>query len=806
VKVLVNLLWCRPGLVGGSEEYLVRQLLGLTEVAPDVELRVAAPDGFAAAHPELAERVGLVPPPVLVDRRLGRPGRFAAEALWLPGCAGDADVVHHGGGTIPPGRPSRPAVLTVHDLQYRDLPQYFSTVRRRYLERQMPRSVARADVVAVPSGFVAGTVVDAFGVEPGRIVVVPHGVEAPVAEHRADPAELRRRYGLGDRRVLVYPAITHPHKRHDFLVELLAGPWTDPDLVLVLLGGRGASDGALTEAVARAGVGHRVVRPGRVSDVDRDGLIALAEALVFPSEYEGFGAPVLEAMAAGTPVVCSDRAALPEVAGDAAIVRPLTIDAWADALDAVAADRDGLVARGLLRAARFTPAASGRALAEAYRRAGADSGSRNRADLHDFACGNLVPGGRRGLRVVVVCPHFRPDTAPTGTVMTRIVDELAARGHAVHVVTALPWYRDHAVDAGWRVPVGDREHTAWGSITRVNPFPGGDKRNVMRRALGFAAFSALAGGAGLAAGGTTARADAVIAMSPPLTLGVTGRLVAWWHRAPLVFNIQDVFPDAAAATGAISHRRVLAAASALERWSYRLADAITVLSDDLAANVRGKLPDSRAGTVHVIPNFVDAGRIHPADRMTAYRRELGIGDEPVVLYAGNIGFSQPLSLLLDAARRLPHVTFLINGEGSRLAELRADAAGLANVRFGGYLPEGRLVELLATGDIHVVALHRGLAHVSVPSKTYSTLAAGRPLVASIDAGTAVPALLAASGGGVAVAPDDADALTAAIAALVDDPAGAAEMGRRGREWVLAAASPGAVAEAYIALIDALAGR
>ena len=95
--------------------------------------------------------------------------------------------------------------------------------------------------------------------------------------------------------------------------------------------------------------------------------------------------------------------------------------------------------------------------------------------------------------------------------------------------------------------------------------------------------------------------------------------------------------------------------------------------------------------------------------------------------------------------------------------------------------------------------------MSVPSKTYSTLAAGRPLVASIADGTAVPTLLAESGGGVSVAPDDADALTTAIAALVDDPVGAVEMGRRGREWVLAAASPGAVAEAYAALIEGLAG-
>ena len=93
---------------------------------------------------------------------------------------------------------------------------------------------------------------------------------------------------------------------------------------------------------------------------------------------------------------------------------------------------------------------------------------------------------------------------------------------------------------------------------------------------------------------------------PPLTLGVTGRLVTWWHRAPLVFNIQDVFPDAAVATGAITDRRVIAAASALERASYRLADAVTVLSDDLRGERRA--PSCRRAapaTVHVIPNFVD---------------------------------------------------------------------------------------------------------------------------------------------------------------------------------------------------------
>lgn len=407
------------------------------------------------------------------------------------------------------------------------------------------------------------------------------------------------------------------------------------------------------------------------------------------------------------------------------------------------------------------------------------------------------------MKIVVIGPHFDPDTAPTGRVLSRIVDELARRGHDLHVVAALPWYREHAVEAGWEAHVARREHTSWGTVTRVNPFAGGDKRNLVRRAVGFAAFSAVAGAAGLAAGGLGRRADAVIAMSPPLTLGLTGRLVAWSHRAPLVFNIQDVFPDAAVRTGAITDRRVIAAASWLERVSYRAADAVTVLSDDLAANVRAKLPPSRRDRVQMIPNFVDTDAIRPADRMTPYRAELGIGDEPVVLYAGNVGFSQSLDLMLEAARRLPHATFLVNGDGSMRAELVERAAGLPNVRFGHYVPDDRLVELLATGDVHVVPLRTGLASVSVPSKTYSILAAGRPVVAAIDAGTEVPRILAAAGAGVAVPPDDADAFVAALAPLLDDPARRAELGRAGRAWVETAASPAAVAAAYERLIDDL---
>ncbi len=130
-----------------------------------------------------------------------------------------------------------------------------------------------------------------------------------------------------------------------------------------------------------------------------------------------------------------------------------------------------------------------------------------------------------------------------------------------------------------------------------------------------------------------------------------------------------------------------------------------------------------------IPNFVDTDQLHPSDRMTDYRAELGIGDAPVVLYAGNVGLSQSLDLVLGAARRCPDVVFVINGDGAARPALETAAADLSNVRFVGYQPIERLPEVLASGDVHVVPLRAGLGDVSVPSKTYSSLAVTRPVVA-----------------------------------------------------------------------------
>ena len=400
---------------------------------------------------------------------------------------------------------------------------------------------------------------------------------------------------------------------------------------------------------------------------------------------------------------------------------------------------------------------------------------------------------------MVLCPHFAPDLAPTGVVMTRIVSELAARGHELHVVTALPWYRNHAIEPGWGGRLWRTEKTEWGSIIRVHPFPGKSKSNLLRRALGFIAFSYAVGIRSVHADGLPFKVDGVLAMSPPLTLGLTGWFTKIIRRAPLVFNIQDVFPDAAIQTGAISNKKIIAAAKWLERVSYQRSDAVVLLSQDLRTNIASKIDKRFHQRLHVIPNFVDTIAITPQDRMTAYRSELGIGDQLVVMYAGNVGFSQSLNLVVDAAAKFPDIAFVINGDGAARKKLEEDCARLTNVYFGDYQPIERLSEVLATGDIHLVPLRAGLASVSVPSKSYSILAAGRPMLAAIDSGTEIPNMLQQSGAGVAVEPDNSPAFIEALNQLLSKPDQLHKMGANGRTWVETHASPASVAAQYEAI-------
>ncbi|MGI9601463.1 MAG: glycosyltransferase family 4 protein [Acidimicrobiales bacterium] len=372
-RVGVNLVWMVPGVVGGSEEYAVRTLESVLERAPDdLEFVVFALESFRDAHPEICERARVETVSIGGGNRAVR---IAVENTWLARQTRrhDIAVMHHVGGRSPAVRPA-PTVVTVHDLQPLVYPEHFGPVKARYLQYAIPRSVRAARVVVAPSDYVRRQLIDRYGLDPDRVVAVSAGYEVPRLPSPDDPAVGPDVSALlhHDDPFIVYPAVTHPHKDHATVLRAVAEvAAAGRPLRLVLTGAAGAADDSVDELVAELGVGDRVVRLGRIDRTVLDLVIARAEALVFPSRFEGFGIPVLEAMALGCPVIAADATAVPEVVGNAGmLVAPGDVEAWTaallDRLDG-RPPRDEAAAAGRLQAARFARHLSGERLEAAYR-------------------------------------------------------------------------------------------------------------------------------------------------------------------------------------------------------------------------------------------------------------------------------------------------------------------------------------------------------------------------------------------------------------------------------------------------------
>jgi alpha-1,3-rhamnosyl/mannosyltransferase len=359
--------------VGGSEQSTLASLRALHELSPsDLDLRLFVLESFAAAYPDV---VAAFCTDVMARSGRSRVVRVLGEATWLARRTDGLDLVHHAGGTAP-ARGRAPYVLTVHDLQPLERRETHGAGKRAYLRTVLPRAVRAARAVAVPSDFVRDSVLERFGADPARVVTIPHGVVwSPTT---ATPeAEVRARFDLHGP-VVLYPAITYPHKDHATLVEAFALVHAaHPDAALVLTGGEGACETELQRQIARLGLGDHVRRPGRVSDADVAGLYSVATVVAVPSIYEGFGLPAAEAMAAGVPLVATRATALPEVVGEAGIlVAAGDVAAWADAITRLLADPDErarLAGRGRERVQRYTWAANARAFADLYRRSAVGS-------------------------------------------------------------------------------------------------------------------------------------------------------------------------------------------------------------------------------------------------------------------------------------------------------------------------------------------------------------------------------------------------------------------------------------------------
>jgi alpha-1,3-rhamnosyl/mannosyltransferase len=376
-RIGLNLLWLVPGEVGGSEEYSIGLLRAFAALAPaDLDLIVYVNRRLARDHADVLANVTTVVAPISGS---SRPLRVLIESTWLAlrSLRDRVEVVHHAGGTMPSIR-FRPGLVTLHDLQPITHPERFGLIKRTYIRLVAPRSLRRAVRVVCLSQFTAGDAERIAGVDPQRIAIVASGVDrvelgsSETSRGCPESAELLTRFGLEARSFILYPAITYDHKNHRTLVDAFARlvP-SHPSLRLVLTGGVGSSETALNAQIEDLGLAERVLRTGRVAAADLDTLYRCAAVMAFPSSYEGFGLPLLEAMVRGCPVVTSAVGGLEEVGGAAVeLVDPFDIEGWVAALTSVIDDpehRAEMITNGLEQSDRYRWSNSALALAELYR-------------------------------------------------------------------------------------------------------------------------------------------------------------------------------------------------------------------------------------------------------------------------------------------------------------------------------------------------------------------------------------------------------------------------------------------------------
>jgi glycosyltransferase involved in cell wall biosynthesis len=366
----LDLLYLAPGDTGGMETYARALVPLLPDAFPEARFTVFAGRELAAqwrAAPWDA-RIGLVGLPVSSATRIVR---TAAQMTLVAGAARHAGVdLLHSLGNIAPVAGIRRRVLTVHDVIFLRHPETTSALLTAGIRALAPSVMRRATRIVSVSEATADDLHELLGVARSKVDVVPSGPGAPASAAPMEEAQLRASLGLGEGPLVLSVSARRPHKNLTRLIESMARV---PDAALVLPGYPSPFDDELRATAASAGIADRVHLCGWVSGAELEGLYRAATCMAFPSLAEGFGLPILEAMARGLPVACSGVSALPEIAGDAALLfDPRSIEGIAGAIRSLLQDPAlcaRLVERGRVRAASFSWERTARETVASYERA-----------------------------------------------------------------------------------------------------------------------------------------------------------------------------------------------------------------------------------------------------------------------------------------------------------------------------------------------------------------------------------------------------------------------------------------------------
>lgn len=406
------------------------------------------------------------------------------------------------------------------------------------------------------------------------------------------------------------------------------------------------------------------------------------------------------------------------------------------------------------------------------------------------------------VRILVLSQWYVPEPDIKVHLLGR---DLVARGHQVTSITGFPNYPKGRIYPGYRQRPWHWELKNGVRVLRLPLYPD-HSQSVLRRAANYLSFAASASLLGPALCGA---ADVMWVYHPPLTVGIP----AWWigllRRIPFVYEVQDMWPETLTATGMMPTGLIVKSLDRLARFIYGRAAAITVVSPGFKRNLIAKgVP---ADKIHVIPNWADEDTYRPVSPDPALATEHGLHGRFNVIYAGNMGAAQALCNVLEAAallRDLPEVQFVFIGDGVEEAALRQAAREheLENVRFLDRQPAAEMPGFCALADALLVHLKRDpLFEITIPSKTLSYLACGRPILAAIAGDTAD--VVRSAGAGLVCQQQDPASLAAAVRTLYAmSPVEREAMGRAGRRAFLANYTRRVLVDRYDALLTEVAHR
>lgn len=397
---------------------------------------------------------------------------------------------------------------------------------------------------------------------------------------------------------------------------------------------------------------------------------------------------------------------------------------------------------------------------------------------------------RSKMKILVIMLYWYPYEGPLMPIYGAIFKDLMEKGHEITIVCSFPHFRKGRSET-WDEYRGKLIHKSYWEGARLvrsyvfAPVFKDSKASLVFRALNFLSFNLSCIFAATAYGG---KADIIFApSSPPLTNGICAWIVSIFKKCPVVYNVQDLYPDMAEKLGIANNKIILAVLKKMERIVYKISTSLLVISDSMRSNLlKKKVP---ANKIAKIPNFIDTEFIKPMPQENPFAKQWGLAGKFVVMYAGNIGLPHGAEVIIKAAEELkdePDITFCFVSRGEYRDQLmnQAEKNGLDAVRFIPPQPENKVPEIWASASVSLVTYRSGMADFSVPSKLLAIMCSGRPVIAVAEKGSEVSKIVAAADCGICVEPDRPKELAEAILYIRQNRTEAMNMGANGRHYAL----------------------